>query len=82
MRKFDYMEFSDYSYVFDAEKYTKEEALKIHNEETESFDATIDDVKEDYVAFRLGIDNYEFPDGAYWRGMKGRPGAFKVWVIE
>ncbi len=82
-KKFDYMEFNNDSWVFDSETYSKEEALEIFKSEAErDEDYKVDDVKEDYVAFRLGINKSLFPNGAYWLGMKGKRGAFKVWVIE
>ena len=81
-RKFIACEFNNNSFVIAADNVTKEEALKVAQGETECYyDYTADDVKEDYAAWRLGMDNYEFPDGAYWLGMKGKRGAFPVFVI-
>ena len=46
-------------------KYTKEEALKIYNEESGLDPATIEDVKDGEVCWFPKTDDYDYPDGAY-----------------
>lgn len=85
-KAFDYMEFNNDSMVFRQEKYTKQQALEIAKEENEEFnDRLIDDVKEEFVAYRF--DPYycqpEFgSNGAYMIVPKGARGSFPVWVIS
>jgi len=63
MKQFDYLEFDNDLWYFDKKKYTKEEALKIFNEESGLDVATIEDVKEGQVCwFPKGLD---YPDGCY-----------------
>jgi len=82
---FDYMEFNDDSFVFAQDKYTKETALERAKEETDVFDDyTIDDIKENYVAFRFNPHycQSEFGSNGYYTFVKKRAiGSFAVWVI-
>ena len=89
MKRFDYLEFDNDLWYFDKKKYTKEEALKIYNEESGLDPATIDDVKEGEVCWFPKKDDYT--DGCYSdvtnevnpiTGEKKKyKKAFAVWVI-
>jgi hypothetical protein len=63
MKQFDYMMFDNDRMYFDKKKYTKEEALAIHNEESGFDPATLDEVQEGSVCWFPRRDGY--PDGCY-----------------
>lgn len=85
IKRFNYGEFDNNDFVFNQDKYSKEEALSIAQKETDSFDDyTVEDVKEAYVAYRFDPSycQHEFDsNGAYFYVPKGSRGSFPVWVI-
>lgn len=92
MSKFDYMEFG-YSagscdmLVFHAKKYTKEEAVKIFNEEYEYLDkvAKVEKVNEGYVKWFINPTESmsgDFEGGCYGFVDKPGNGAFPVYTLE
>lgn len=88
MAKFDYMEFiggSTNEFVVHANKYTKEEAIKLMKEET-AFDGslTIDNISKQWCKYYVqapGWCSYEGDGGCYSYCESGERGAFPVWVI-
>ena len=89
MKQFDYLEFDNDLWYFDKKKYTKEEALKIYNEESGLDPAAIDDVKDGEVCWFPKTS--EYPDGCYLdvtnetNRITGKKRtykkAFAVWII-
>ena len=83
MRNFDYMEFDNDSWYFDQKKYTKEQALKIYNEESGLDPATIEDVKEGSVCWFPRC--FDYPYGCYSDVTNSSHpkyrNEFPVWVI-
>jgi len=89
MKQFDYLEFDNDLWYFDKKKYTKEEALRIYNEESGLDAATIEDVKEGLVCWFPKREDY--PNGCYSdvtdevnriTGKKKQyKKAFEVWII-
>jgi hypothetical protein len=85
MKQFDYIEFNDATMVFDAEKYTPEQALEIAKKADDVYDDfKVEDVKEKYCAFRFDPDTCQEAwgtNGAYFIVPQGRRGSFKVYVV-
>ena len=91
-REFDYCEFGpDFCVVYDADKYTQEQAIKSYFEEycceTDSIEDIV--VEEDYIKWKpraskdeMWLFDLEEPRGIYITCDKDDKKAFKVWKVK
>ncbi len=92
-RKFDYMEFNYddlFAYVFDADRYTREQAIEIYFDEMCCETDSIEDVQieEEYVKWKPNLSkedmlhfDLEERQGMYITCNKDEKRAFKCWKV-